>query len=328
MISLERFATKRDQVAPVIYGAEPHLTTDDGVVIGPEVVNGIREFLRQYNQLVKAPPHPYYRIDAYFSKGERGDALDILEVNAAFVDGWGTALNLARASDIHLNRDLLRFPKSFVSLDSVYLPELRLFVSELEHLGIGGNTICESLSELGADESAYVYGRFGGRGQIHYPMDGVRIDNKMNLARFSQQWDPQRASKIRIPKHFVGCDGLSIEPTLWDDIAKVQRNGFPFEAGPLNVVLKFCDKGGPECAKYRKSVIVGIPEGKNKYLRKCYECGTVIAQEYIQPQKFQSDNCQLVILAIGDEPVTGYVQYSPKNIINDNSVHGPLALIG
>lgn len=324
MISFERFPLVRGHVATCIYDVAPHQVTDEGVRLSPNVVRQLRDFLCNYNRFVDAPANPYYRIDAYFS--ER--TLYILEVNAAFVDGWGTALNLARTSSIRLNRDLLRFPKFFVSLDVVYLPELRLLVSELEHLGIGGNTVCESLSELGADESAYVYGRFDGRGQIHYPMDGVRIDNKMNLARFSQQWDPRRASKIRIPKHFVGCDGLSIEPTMWDDIVKVQQNRFPFEVGPLNMVLKFCDKGGLECAKYRKSVIVGIPEGKNKYLRKCYEYGTVIAQEYIQPQKFQSDNCQLVILTVGDEPVTGYVQYSPKNIINDNSVHGPLALIG
>lgn len=35
-------------------------------------------------------------------------------------------------------------------------------------------------------------------------------------------------------------------------------------------------------------------------------------------------NTQLILLTAGSTPVTGYVQFSRKEIINDNSVHGPL----
>ena len=322
MVRFERFALDNEQVAPVIYGTAPHSVTADGVVIGPNIVAALREFLKRYNQFVNAPQHPYYRIDAYFSEQE----LHILEVNAAFVDGWGTALNLARASNVGIRKELLKFPKSFVSLESVYVPELRLFISELEHLGISENRVCERISELGADESAYIYGRFGGREQIDYPMQGIRLDNKVNLARFSQRWDQDGVPGVQVPWHFSGYDGLLAEPTSWEELLKPRDEIGFWRTPPL--VFKFCDKGGPECQKYRKSVIIGVPEGKNKYLRRCYEFGTVIAQNYVRPAKFKSDNCQLVILAIGDEPVTGYVQYSSKEIINDNSVHGPLALIG
>lgn len=288
-------------VASVIYGKNRHYTTSRGVVISYEIKQELRHFLSDFNTSVSVERDPYYRIDAYFDE----QYLWVLEVNASFVDGWGTALNLARASNIAVEPSQLAFPKRFVSKDKIYLPELELFVVELAVLGINGSICCERNED--DIDPIYVYGRVGSKDQPHIlPYDGLRLDNKLNLGLFARGW---RGDFVKVPRHFIS----RFEP--WEEI-------------PQNAVLKFCDKGSRECQRAKHNVIFGKPLGKAPFIKRCYRAETLLAQDFISPTKTQDGkNCQLVILAIGNEPITGYVQYSRSRMINDNSIHGPIELL-
>src|SRR5690606_20317646 len=103
-----------------------------GVVLSAKVKAELERFLEEYNAFLKVEQAPYYRIDAYFDQ----NTLWVLEVNAAFVDGWGTALNLSRASWISLDPKAMVFPKLFATVEEEYLPELQLLIDELAVLGI------------------------------------------------------------------------------------------------------------------------------------------------------------------------------------------------
>jgi hypothetical protein len=98
-------------VAPVIYGKNPHQTTSRGIELSQGVSDELRRFLSGFSASAGVEQTPYYRIDAYFDE----DTLWILEINASFVDGWGTALNLARASGIQINHGRLIFPDQFAT---------------------------------------------------------------------------------------------------------------------------------------------------------------------------------------------------------------------
>lgn len=285
-------------VAPVIYGNKPHRTTNTGVMISKYVAQELQFFLAEFNKSIGVERLPYYRIDAYFDDSMTEPALWILEINAAFVDGWGTALNLARAAQIPVSPKLLQFPQCFDLIEEVYRPELELFVRELNNLRREAFYVgpCNDTTER------YLYGRWRRKDSLILPYDGVRLDNKLNLGLFSRVWPGEL---VRVPRHYIS------RSESWEEI-------------PSNAVLKFCDKGGPECATARNSVIFDKPQGKASFLKRCYQDETLLAQDWIKPVKKDGNNCQLVIFAIGDEPITGYVQYSPNKLINDNSIHGPL----
>lgn len=304
MITLQTFDMDRSIVASSIYAGAAHRTTERGVSLSSPIVEELRRLLRAYNKFLRVR-EPYYRIDAYFDEG----TLSVLEINAAFVDGWGTALNLSRASNIPIESSKLRFPFNFATVEQAYLPELELFVRELErHRGERAD-ICNLRDWAWADDEIYVYGRVPHDETLNVlPREGLRLDDKRNLARFEQErMAGLNEKRVRIPRHYMSsCT--------------------PWEAVPSDVVLKFWDKDGPEARQARQSVIIGKPQGKAKFLSGCYEQGSLIAQTFVRPSAYDGDNMQLVILVVGDEPVTGYVQYSTKKIINDNSVHGPLAL--
>jgi hypothetical protein len=299
MISFVDFPMDKSVVAPVIYGASPHYSTNKGVVISQEVTQELRRFLSCFNASVGVDTTPYYRIDAYFDE----KSLWILEVNAAFVDGWGTALNLCRACGISLDSTPYVFPKWFACEEDIYLPELELFVSELNYLGMHDHEI-RRWDGNGVDP-IYVYGRAGSCDKPNLrPFDGVRLDNKLHLGNLSLDW---RSDIVRIPCHHFH----RLHP--WEDV-------------PIDVVLKFCEKGGEESLASRQSVIFQKPGGKAPFLKRCYKAETLLAQETIQPARQRGNNCQIVLLSIGNQPLTGYVQYSQKNVINDNSIHGPLKM--
>ncbi len=286
-------------VAPVIYRNEKHKTTNKGIILPNYFTQEIRRFIASFNVSVGVEKPPYYRIDAYFN--ER--SLSILEINAAFVDGWGTALNLARASNISVNAKSLIFPQRFASTSLDYLPELLLLIEELDVLGYKSHLLCDF--DRSFNDSVYVYGRIELKGvQNVFPYDGHRLDNKLNLAMFSKVWD---SDLVKIPKHYVS------RFNFWEEV-------------PKEVVLKFCDKGSVECEQARQSVMFNKPSGKAPFIKRCYKEELLIAQDIIQPTKQERYNCQLIIFVIGNEPVTGYVQYSDKEIINDNSIHGPLLI--
>jgi len=294
------FVIDQPIVAPVIYGEHSHETTNRGVIISSDVIHELKRFLSGFNASVGVEQVPYYRIDAYFDE----QVLYILEINASFVDGWGTALNLARASNIVVDPTQLVFPKMFASNDMVYLPELELFMDELTVLGINDHGICE-WNGGNTDDTIYIYGRVGSKDQPRIlPYDGLRIDNKLNLGLFGLTWC---SDIVKVPWHYIN------RFESWEEI-------------PRKVVLKFCDKGSMECRRARQSVMFGRPSGKAPFLKRCYREETLLVQDIVQPAKQNGDNCQLVILVIGDEPITGYVQYSRSRIINDNSTHGPLRI--
>lgn len=292
------FNTDESIVAPIIYDRNQHRTTNKGVIISKKVTEELKKFLLGFNSFLSVEKPPYYRIDAYFDN----KSLHIIEVNASFVDGWGTALNLSRASGININPKLLQFPKKFVSHSSLYMPELELFVKELSILGIKGD-ICLNRYQ---DEPVYVYDRVGRKDQPNiFPYDGIRLDNKMNLGLFSKTW---QGEFVKIPRHYIN------RFDSWEQI-------------PTEAVLKFCDKGSDECKRGRQSVIFGKPEGKAPFIKRCYNTETLLAQDFVPPKKQGSNSCQLIIFAVNDAPVTGYVQYSWNKVINDNSIHGPLQMV-
>ena len=298
-INFSDFDMDESIVAPIIYGENRHSTTNRGVVISSETREELKKFLSGFNASVGTEQTPYYRIDAYFDE----QTLWLLEINASFVDGWGTALNLANASGIKVDPTPLVFPKRFASKSRVYLPELQLFVSELAHLGFHDHNVCE-WNGNGVDP-IYVYGRVGSKDQPHVlPYDGLRLDNKLNLGVFSREWN---GDVVKIPRHYIS----RFEP--WEEV-------------PREVVLKFCDKGSAECERARQSVMFNKPSGKAPFIKRCYNAETLIAQDIVRPTKQDGNNCQLIIFAIGDQPITGYVQYSRSEIINDNSTHGPLRI--
>jgi hypothetical protein len=285
------------KVAPVIYGEKPHLTTGMGVNISPDLYLELCAFLRSFNKFVGVEKIPYYRIDAYFDE----KSLWILEINASFVDGWGIALNLSRAAGIYVDRIRLDFPKRFKTTNAVYFPELSLFVDELKVRGISDTEIVDNTEK--DQELTYVYGRVGSKDKPYiFPYDGLRLDNKLNLGLFSRDWD---GTIVKVPKHYI---------ERFEDWEKI----------PKEVVLKFCDKGSEECKRAKQSVLFNKPAGKSPFLKRCYKEEILLAQEIIEPKRYNGENCQLIILAVENAPVTGYVQYSRENIINDNSIHGPL----
>src|SRR3989338_3342838 len=298
-INFSDFDMDQSIVAPVIYDTDQHQTTNRGVILSSEVTQELNLFLCGFNASVGVERVPYYRIDAYFDE----ESLSILEINASFVDGWGTALNLARASGIPVDPRALIFPERFASKSSVYLPELELFLGEMAALGVNGHRVCEWNSN--DSDPIYVYGRIGSKDQPHVlPYDGLRLDNKLNLGLFNRMW---KSDLVKTPQHYIG---------RFDS----------WEAIPREVVLKFCDKGSAECERARQSVMFNKPSGKAPFINRCYNAETLIAQDIVLPTKQGKNNCQLIIFAIGDEPITGYVQYSWSKIINDNSTHGPLRL--
>ncbi len=295
------FDLDKSIVAPVIYGNNPHQTTNRGIELSQEMSEELRRFLAGFSASADVEQTPYYRIDAYFDE----DTLWILEINASFVDGWGIALNLARASGIQVDPSRLIFPEQFATKAVVYLPELELFADELVALNLQKRIVCYWPLNGSTSKPTYVYGRVGMKEEpLILPYDGLRLDNKLNLGQFSQMWD---GKLVRTPKHYLS----RLQP--WDEV-------------PKDVVLKFCDKNSPECEQAKQSVLFGKPLGKAPFIKRCYNAGVLLGQEVIKPTKENGKNCQLIILAIGDEPITGYVQYGWGQIINDNSVHGPLRI--
>lgn len=271
-----------------------------GLELAPSIVSELEEFLQQYKNILGCDQNPYFRLDAYFSE----KMLSILEVNALFVDGWGTSLNFERAFNGRFSYDKLEaLPSLFTCEDPEYLPELQLFVDELN---IRRSTQARVLSLDEArqvKEPVYVYGTsFSGENFI--PARGREYDNKRNLFVMAEQWE---GKQVKIPRMY------DVTTTAWDDV-------------PAEVVLKFSDKQGEATKKARQSVLMGKPQGKAKFLRKAYAEGDLVAQEYVAPSSALGVNTQLILCASGNTPVAGYVQYSPKEIINDNSIQGPCNL--
>ncbi len=286
------------KVAPVIYQDQPHRVTPTGATISPGMGAELLEFIQQYAGSIGAGLNPYFRLDVYI----RDDKLWVLEVNTAFVDGWGVALNLSRAAKAPVGIDELFFPRCFGMESSDYRPELELLIEELRIAGRTRHHICTPWSRPDCRGPVYVYGRDDSA--LHWPENGWTLDNKLNLAWFSELWEGEL---VMTPKTYSATSD-------WADV-------------PDNVFLKFVDKGSPEAIRAGFSVMPGKPAGKAPFIRRCYNAGDLIAQERVYgmrlPVEGRERQVQLVVLS-NAQMLTGYVQYGAGIIVNDNSIHGPL----
>ncbi len=304
MIQLNRFPLKSELVAPNIYGRYLHRTTDLGVLVPEEHRSELRRFLHEFLRFSGYPEKGVYlRVDAFMNQGQ----LQIIEINAHFVDGWGIALNLARAAGRPVELNGASFPEIWTTSNEIYRPELELACQELTLQGYRCRTMPYDEVLQRTDTEVYWYGRFNRYRDypLVRPTFGQDLDNKYNLARFSWQWE---SALVEIPLYY------SQEVTDWDEL-------------PRNVVFKFCDKAGPEVARARSSVLYRDQIGKGKFVRQCYRAETAVAQEVIRPTRLDDGSLtQLIVMAAGSEPLTGYLQVVPAGtrIINDNSTHGPL----
>jgi len=305
-INFSTFDVDRTLVAPVVYSQLPHRVTETGVLLLQDMVDKLAFFFWSFEMFLREQEHDcerqsplYFRVDAYIHDG----VLWILEVNTAFVDGWGVALNLSRASGIKIIENDLDFPIDFATEDDVYLPELELTVDEINQLRRLKRQVVPFKKRGLYERSTYVYGHCGNKNRTDIePYNGVALDDKRHLAAFSTFWND---TSVRIPPMYVD------QTTPWTDL-------------PEDIVLKFSDKASPLAKSMRESVLFGKPSGKAKFWRRSYQEGDVIAQKIVEPLKHRGLNSQLVILAIGHTPVAGYVQFSERRIVNDNSIHGPI----
>lgn len=134
------------------------------------------------------------------------------------------------------------------------------------------------------------------------------FDDKLYLTRFSRLWQG----------HFIQIPSMhEIADTSWENL-------------PEDVVFKFREKYGEHARKARYSVKRRRDMGKAKFIRRCYEERSAIAQAYIETLRLQDGSAvQAVIMCHGDVPVTGYLQVASPDVfvINDKSAtKGPLLL--
>jgi len=293
---------RRERTGPVGYEYvdQPNIVTAEGVVLEEQVTSELDRLLAGYGEFTGRPGITS-RTDLLPVRGPQDGRvrLAVIEIGRSFPDGWGAALNLSRAAGIVVE-PAPDFPERFVLRDEAYRPELELLVAELG----GGRSIATGDEAPG--EGAFVYG-----------YTDPTLDDKRLLAEFARDWS---GDWVIVPQFY------SAEDTAWADI-------------PPDVYLKFVDKQGPEAQRARFSVLRGKPEGKARFLRQCYEAGTLIVQReaegigmngdpYIPAgEPCENPRAQVILLSQG-APITGYVQYSDKAIINDDSVRGPLQVNG
>jgi hypothetical protein len=246
------------------------------------------------------------RMDVYPNR----NSLSVLEVNTAFVDGWGTALNFSRAIGASLEVGGL-FPNRFGLMEEQYRPELKVLLGELALHGQTETSLVDWQESGESQETPiYVYGRRKLEADQVLPKNGLFLDNKLWLTAFSKLW---QGTVVEIPRSFSCAGG-----TEWQEV-------------PKDVYLKFADKSSEESERARFSVRKGKPQGKAPFLKRAYSNGQLIAQSQVPVWPEEIDgalrNAQLVVLSKGDL-ICGYVQYGYGSIINDNSIHGPLKFEG
>ena len=305
-VEFAEFPLDTTKVAPVIYREwtklgpthwdyvdQRHRVTPKGVIVSREATRELEQLLFRYTEFIGEPGR-YCRADVLVTP----DSLAVLEVNMAYVDGWGTALNLSRAAGIQVWQP--PFANCFTLDKPAYLPELELL-----------------LRELGGDRHIDDNHRQCRGGVCVYGQRNPEIDDKRLLARFAPNW---HGELVTIPTFYMAETGTS-----WIDI-------------PQDVYLKYVDKFGTEAMSARFSVRRGKPSGKARSLRASYEQGRMIAQARVHSlgmggqtaSPFGSDQpnpgLQLVVLAVDRDYLVGYAQYAHGDIITDNSLHGPLAL--
>jgi len=173
-------------VAPVIYRNYSHMTTSKGVEIGTCIVGELSrlltEFLKFHNRTERGT---FIRVDAFLS--EHG--LNIIEFNVEVADGWGVALNLARACGRPVCLPVgTELPGEYIARSADYLPEYELAKREFSLIGHDSIRIIETFHTREIKDT---------------------LDNKLCLERFSRTWI---SDTVRIPKLY------SVETTRWEDV--------------------------------------------------------------------------------------------------------------
>jgi hypothetical protein len=291
MTQVTEFQLNENVLAKSIYKSYPHKTTQTGLLLKDEVRQELKAFLKHFLQCSGYQEEGLYFRIDAFIGEER---LYIIEVNVELQDGWGVALNLIRASGNVLSPNGAVLPKAFTDYGNGYKAEFELACSELALLGVAAAVTSKQYYLAPGQE-------------VRPPKH--EMDSKMYLARFASRWDSE---SVIIPRMYCA------ETTPWDEI-------------PEDVIFKFCHKYGAEALKARYSVIERSNVGKAKFVRKCYNKGTLVAQERVSPLMLDDGSVtQAVIMCAGTEPVTGYLQVSPAGtiVINDKTAKaGPLLFV-
>ncbi|NDK07803.1 hypothetical protein EOM39_00985 [Candidatus Gracilibacteria bacterium] len=303
-INFKDFNIDADVVAKSIYVGQDRKISKNGIEISGEINQELTIFLQKYIEFLNLSlKKTFFRIDAYFDNKN----LYILDMNASFVDGWGSALNLARAIGQQIDSVLIRkFPKNLKLEDNVYKPEFDLCLKELNVLffneQVTGYEVPDfnEIYELNSENETYVYGNTDIVRENIYPYNGKQIDDKINLARFSREW---KGDLVKIPEIILPTD-------------------LSYQQLPSEIVLKIASKNNIR-PDGRNKVFIGKP----KKWGKMWEEGLIVAQERINPTKnINGENTQAIILSVDSKAVTGYLQNSTRDIINDDSVQSPLVL--
>jgi len=315
MYTFVRFPLDDQVVAPCIYRSSPHRTTGVGLRLSRELRHELSTFMFSFLVDTDAPSDgTYFRMDA-FLRPDGG--LSVIEINAAFVDGWGTAMNLARASGNPVYLADASFPKYWSGAEQQYWPELELACSELRVAGRAA-TVITAAEARRLKEPVYWYGAF--QDQFYWrPIDGIRLDDKQLLALLGQSWS---GSLVHIPRHYF------VDQTPWDSLSR-------------EIILKFRSKHDPEVAvelarKRLPSVARREQIGRGKYWRRQYSSRIALAQDLVEPlscplmvDDVADPVTQVIIFFVGQNPVTGYLQVVERGrrVINDDSVHGPVVFV-
>jgi len=186
MISFKDFEMDQSILAKTIYKNYPHKTTSIGLVIAMSVILELKSFLQGFLEFHNRPEvGRFIRVDTFFS--EKG--LQIIELNVELADGWGVALNLARASGnsvvVPANTSL---PSRYIAYTSNYLPEYELAIDEFRQLGYNGIAIESRYYETEVKDE---------------------LDNKLCLERFARKW---KGCSVKVPNMY------SIETTPWEEL--------------------------------------------------------------------------------------------------------------
>lgn len=187
-------------VAPITYRDYPHLTTSIGVEIGQKIREELSLLLAGFLKFHKREGKgTFIRVDAFLSE----DGLNIIEFNVELADGWGVALNLARACGKPVELPVgVELPRQYTAYKSDYLPEYRLAISEFGRLGQNSMSIKED---------------------FWTPEVKDPLDSKLCLEQFARTWS---GNTVRIPKLY------SVETTLWESLPENVVFKFTEKYGP------------------------------------------------------------------------------------------------
>lgn len=287
-------------VAKTIYRNQTRIFWEEMVEVSPEIIEEMNDFLEKYSNFTGIKKTTFYRIDAYFNE----EKLYILDINASFVDGWWNSLNFSRATSQEIDAILNEtMPDNFYLQDEVYRPEFDLCRDELQILWID----TQEVKQLSEQSKTYVYGVISRTINV-FPYDGMRMDNKMNLAMFSKIWE---SKNIEIPQIITPSEAS------WEDMPK----DYVYKITGKNDIAT---NGVWQLAWWK--VKVWKPK-KWKWAASKWEDGKMLAQKQVDTMKnSKSENMQLIFMCADNKVISGYSQASQRDIINDNSAQSPIIL--